>query len=190
LVRMRLRLSTLFAAFSFVLLTAQLALAATPEVGQAAPEFRLATPAGEALSLSQFTKTGPVVLVVLRGFPGYQCPFCTKQVHAFVAKAEAFAAAGAEVILVYPGPQADLGEHAKEFLAMQAPLPNNVHLVIDPDYKFTDQYGLRWDAPQETAYPSTFVLDRHGKVVYRKISKEHGDRTTPEDVLAQIPKRK
>lgn len=190
MVRKKLRLLTLFAAFSLASLTTQLTFAETPEVGQVAPNFTLATPAGETVSLSHYTRKGAVALVVLRGFPGYQCPFCTKQVHAFVAKAGAFAAAGAEVILVYPGPPADLGEHAKEFLAMQAPLPKNVHLVIDPDYKFTNSYGLRWDAPQETAYPSTFVLDRHGRVVYRKISKEHGDRTTPEEVLTHISRSK
>jgi len=60
--------------------------------------------------------------------------------------------------------------------------------VIDPDYKFTNLYGLRWNAQQETAYPSTFLIDRHGKIYFRKISKEHGDRTTAEQVLAEMTK--
>lgn len=65
-----------------------------------------------------------------------------------------------------------------EFLAKQNPLPSNLSLVIDPDYTFTNLYGLRWDAPHETAYPSTFLIDRSGVIFYRKISQEHGDRTT------------
>ena len=78
----------------------------------------------------------------------------------------------------------------KEFLAKENPLPANLHLVIDPNYSFTNQYGLRWDAPHETAYPSTFLIDRQGTVFFRKVSHEHGDRTTAEDVLAELERDK
>lgn len=170
--------------------SARLVSAETPEVGQKAPEFHLSTPDGHPLSLSEFSAKGTVVLVVLRGFPGYQCPYCQKQVHDFVTNGEKFVTAGAEVILVYPGPPADLDQHAKEFLTKENPLPGNVHLVIDPDYAFTNQYGLRWDAPHETAYPSTFLIDREGTVFFRKVSHEHGDRTTAADVLGELDRDK
>ncbi len=91
------------------------------------------------------------------------------------------------MLLVYPGPLADLDQHAKELLAKQADLPANIILATDPDYKMTNLYELRWDAPHETAYPSTFVLDKKGTVLFEKISHSHGDRTTAQDVLAQIP---
>ncbi|WP_158941514.1 peroxiredoxin family protein [Granulicella sp. S190] len=164
--------------------------AATPAVGEKAPEFKLSTPEGRPLSLSDFTSRGTVVLVVLRGFPGYQCPYCQKQVHDFLVNGDKFKAAGAEVILVYPGPPAELDQRAKEFLAKENPLPDDLHLVIDPDYAFTDQYGLRWDAPHETAYPSTFLIDGQGKIFFRKVSHEHGDRTTAADVLAELDRAK
>lgn len=105
--------------------------------------------------------------------------------HDFVQNAGGFAQVGAQILLVYPGPPAQLEVHAKEFLAHE-PLPSNVWLVIDPEYEITNQYGLRWDAPGETAYPSTFILDQSGKVRYRRISRSHGDRTTASDVLAEI----
>ena len=85
---------------------------------------------------------------------------------------------------------ADLGDKAKEFLAKQGELPANFNLVIDPDYKMTNQYGLRWDAPHETAYPSTFILDRKGIVLYRKISHAHGDRSSADEVLAELIKER
>lgn len=160
--------------------------AQTPNIGQTAPQFSLLTPDGKQLSLSEFTRKGPVVLVVLRGYPGYQCPYCVRQVHDFVENASKFAADGASVLLVYPGPPAELDQHAKEFLTRQTPLPENVHLVIDPDYTFTNKYGLRWDAPHETAYPSTFLIDRHGNVFFRMISTGHGDRSTAADILAEL----
>ena len=169
-----------------LLAASSMSFGATPQVGQKAPDFTLSTPDGHSLSLYGTTQKGAVVLVVLRGYPGYQCPYCVRQVHDFVESADKFAAAGAQVVLVYPGPPADLDQHAKEFLAKQNPLPGNIHLVIDPDYKFTNQYDLRWDAPNETAYPSTFVIDRSNAIVSRKISKGHGDRATAADILAEL----
>ncbi len=163
------------------------ALAQTPATGAKAPDFTLSTPTGAAVQLASDTARGTTVLVVLRGFPGYQCPYCMKQVHDFVEHSADFAAKKTSVLLVYPGPPADLDQHAKDFLAKQADLPANIQLVIDPDYKVTNLYGLRWDAPRETAYPSTFILDGKGKILFEKISHSHGDRTSAQDILNLLP---
>ncbi len=163
------------------------AFAAIPEVGTKAPDFTLSTPTGHRVQLSDLTGKEPVVLVILRGFPGYQCPYCEKQVHDFVEHAPAFATKHTNVLLVYPGPPADLDAHAKDFLTKQSELPQNVQLVVDPDYTVTNRYGLRWDAPHETAYPSTFILDSKGSVLFEKVSHSHGDRTSAEDVLSKLP---
>jgi thioredoxin-dependent peroxiredoxin len=66
-------------------------------------------------------------------------------------------------------------------------LPANIVLVTDPDYTVTNLYGLRWDAPHETAYPSAFVLDQKGIIVFEKISHGHGDRLSAEDTLNNLP---
>lgn len=159
-----------------------------PAVGAKAPDFTLATPEGKPVQLSGLLANGRVVLIVLRGYPGYQCPYCQRQAHDFEANAGKFAVKGVELLLVYPGPSGNLAEHAQEFLEHSKQLPPNFHLVIDPDYTFTNLYGLRWNAEAETAYPSTFVLDRNGMIAYRKISREHGDRTTADNVLAELDK--
>jgi peroxiredoxin len=169
-----------------VLLCLRYGAAQTPAVGQKALPVALSTPDGHMVRLSELTARGPVALVVLRGFPGYQCPYCVKQVHDFVEHADQFAAAGLQVLLVYPGPPTELDQHAKEFLAKQNPLPKNLHLVIDPDYGFTNSYGLRWDAPHETAYPSTFLIGKDNVVLFRKISHGHGDRTSAADLLTEL----
>ena len=128
-----------------------------------------------------------MVLVVLRGYPGYQCPYCNRQVQDFIQKSQAFADAGAHVVMVYPGPPQDLGAKANEFLADKK-LPDNFDLILDPGYEFTTLYGLRWDAPHETAYPSTFLIDQKGAIFFIKIVKEHGGRTTAADILDALPK--
>jgi peroxiredoxin Q/BCP len=137
--------------------------------------------------MSRVQRGHDLVLVVLRGFPGYQCPYCVRQVHDFIGHASEFRAKNTRVLLVYPGPPADLDQHAKEFLAKQSELPSDIFLVTDPDYAVTNQYGLRWDAPHETAYPSTFILNGKGIIVFEKISHTHGDRLSAEDALEHLP---
>ncbi len=165
-------------------------LAATqPTVNEKAPDFSLSTPEGKSISLSEVNAKGPVVLIVLRGYPGYQCPYCNRQAQDFIHSASSFADAGAHVIMVYPGPGQDLGAKAHEFLANKK-MPDSFDLVLDPDYKFTNMYGLRWEGTHETAYPSTFLIDSKGMIFFTKVVKEHGARTTSAEVLDAFPKRK
>jgi peroxiredoxin len=141
----------------------------------------------EKAKLSELTNSGPVVLVVLRGFPGYQCPICTRQVADLRRNAEEFAKLGAKVVLVYPGPgPADaLKKKAEEFLGEVA-LPKPFVMMVDPEFAFTNLYALRWDAPAETSYPSTFVIDAKRIVRFRKISQSHGDRAPTSEILASL----
>ncbi len=162
------------------------AFAETPTVGAKAPDFTLSTPSGKAIRMSGVQQGHDLVLVMLRGFPGYQCPYCMRQVHDFVEHASDFAARNTTVLLVYPGPPADLDQHANDFLAKQPELPSNVVLVTDPDYSVTNLYGLRWDAPNETAYPSTFIVDKKGMITFEKISHTHGDRMSAQDALDHL----
>lgn len=157
-----------------------------PVTGDRAKDFTLSTLTGETVALKTLTSKGPVVLLVLRGYPGYQCPICTVQVGDFLGKADGFAGRKASVVLVYPGPADKLKEHASEFVRGKT-LPEHFYFLIDPDYAFTNAYGLRWDAPRETAYPSTFVLDREGTVRFSQVSKTHGGRTKADDVLKKLP---
>jgi peroxiredoxin len=157
-----------------------------PAVGQMAADFQLEYLSGKKFSLVDSAKTGPVVLIVLRGFPGYQCPVCNKQVGQFLSAADKFKDKRATVLLVYPGPSADLKKHATEFVTGKT-LPDNVHLLIDPDYTFTKAYDLRWDAPGETAYPSTFVMNGERKVLFAKTSQTHAGRASVDEVLKALP---
>ena len=161
--------------------------AGPPTIGDKAPDFQLSTVEGKAVRLSELTGRNPLVLIVLRGYPGYQCPYCNRQVQDFIEKAPAFARSGFRVVMIYPGPPQDLTRRASEFLVDKT-LPANFDLLLDPEYKFTKQYGLRWNAPNETAYPSTFVLDSTGVIFFLKVVKAHGGRTTAQEVLDVLPR--
>jgi thioredoxin-dependent peroxiredoxin len=107
----------------------------------------------------------------------------------FLKNAQGFADAKVRVILVYPGPPDNLAARATEFVTDKK-LPENFDLLLDPGYEFTNLYGLRWDAPNETAYPSTFMIDQSGIVFFSKISKTHGGRAKAAELLEVMMNRK
>ena len=162
--------------------------AAIPKVGDTAADFTLDSINGtdtKTVKLTDLTSKGPVVLVVLRGWPGYQCPICTKQVADILAHEKEIVAAGAKVVMIYPGPADKLKGHAEEFFKDKT-FSDTYRLLIDPDYKFTNAWGLRWDKAKETAYPSTFVIDRQNIIRFAKVSKTHGDRASTADVVKAL----
>ena len=107
------------------------------------------------------------------------------QGHDFIQHAEKLKTAGVQVVMVYPGPAAELTQHASEFMQEKS-WPQNLLLVMDPNYTFTAAYGLRWDKPNETAYPATLIIGKDGKITFAHISHQHGDRVKAETVLAKV----
>jgi thioredoxin-dependent peroxiredoxin len=165
------------------------AVAAPPAVGDKAPDFVLETLQGKKIRMYEGASDKPIVLVVLRGYPGYQCPLCNRQAQDFIQNGAALEGAAGRVVLVYPGPSAGLKARAEEFLSGKS-FPKNFDLVLDPGYEFTTLYDLRWNAPRETAYPSTFIIDPRGVVIFSHISKSHGGRVKAADILAALRKTK
>ena len=157
----------------------------TPHMGDLAPDFTLNTLDGQSVHLSDLTSRSEVVLVVLRGWPGYQCPLCAAQAHDFIQNADKLKAAGVQVVMVYPGPADDLTKHASDFTTDKN-WPKDFLLALDPDYSFTKSYGLRWDKQNETAYPATFVIGKDGKVTFAHVSHQHGDRVKAEKILMTL----
>lgn len=156
-----------------------------PAAGDKAPGFRLQTPDDKTVEMTDLLREGNLVLVVLRGWPGYQCPISADQLADFIEQADLFKAAGATVVFVYPGPADGLKDHAKEFLEDIA-LPEHFRLVVDPDYVFTNAWRLRWDQLAETAHPATFVIDPSGVVRFANVSKDHHGRVKADEAIKAL----
>ncbi len=156
-----------------------------PATGDKAPDFTLPSIAGPDVSLSSVLDVGPAVVIVGRGWVGYQCPFCTRQFADLREHAVEIEKLGATVVWIYPGPEAEVKQRAEEAIGT-TPVPSNFRFLLDPDYRFALAWGLRWDAPKETAYPSTFIVDRGGTVRFAKVSRSHGDRVPASDVIAAL----
>jgi thioredoxin-dependent peroxiredoxin len=180
-------LKNLAVALLFVAALSTSRAALPPQVGGVAPNFTLNTLDGKAVELKQLTASNPMVLVVLRGWPGYQCPICDGQVHDFIASEAGFAKAKAQLVFVYPGPADDLKAHAEEFKTWKGrEWPAEFLYILDPDYIMVNAYGLRWNARNETAYPSTFIIDTKGTVRFAHVSKSHGDRVSATTALEAL----
>jgi peroxiredoxin len=157
-------------------------------VGEIAPDFNLPVVGeDEFLILKDAIKDGPVVVVILRGYPGYQCPLCSQQVGSLANRAMTLSKLTKRVILVYPGKASMLEKHAEQFMSSRT-LPEPLILVRDPDFKAVEAYGVRWDAPRESAYPATFVIDKNGRVRWAKISDSHAGRATTDEIVRELRK--
>ena len=158
-----------------------------PKEGTLVPEITGTTLSGVEFKLSKLIEKGSVVLIMLRGYPGYQCPVCSTQVAAYIAKADEFKQQrNTPVVFIYPGGISNLEKRAKEFTAPleeKVDLPSNLIFVLDQDYIITKQLGLRWDEPKETAYPAAFVIDHDGYVQFTKVSDNHHGRATADEIL-------
>ena len=109
--------------------------AETPDVGVKAPAFTLSLPEGKSISLGGLEAKGKVVLIVLRGYPGYQCPYCQRQAHDFQLNAGQICRQGrAAPARLSRCRLPTSASTRKEFLAGAGTLPPNYHLVLDPDY--------------------------------------------------------
>jgi peroxiredoxin len=150
-----------------------------------APDFEATRVDGTNVRLSALTADGPVVILILRGWVGYQCPVCTRQVGEFLSRAEQFQAAGANVVMVYPGASDYVRERAEEFVTGKT-LPAKYHFVTDPDLKIVNLFGVRWDAPDQHAYPSTFVVDRSRVTRFVHVGSSPGDRPAGDAVLEAV----
>lgn len=157
----------------------------SPSVGEKAVDFSLKTLDGKTVALAELVKSGPVVIIELRGWVGYQCPVCTKQVGEMISNSKAILATGAHVVLIYPGPADQLKAHAEEFISGKG-LPEGYSFVLDPGMGFVSSAGLRWEKAGETAFPATFVIDKSGIVRFVKVSETHAGRSTSEEVVKAL----
>ncbi len=156
-----------------------------PEVGKKAPDFELSTLDDKKHKLSELVKEGPVVVIMLRGYPTYQCPLCSRQMAAFINASQDFNKRDTTVVFIYPDNANGVAQHSQEFIQGKK-FPKNCLFLLDPDFKFTNSYGLRWDEERETAYPATFIIDQDQMVKSSKITRSHGGRTNPKDVLKEL----
>jgi peroxiredoxin Q/BCP len=143
------------------------------EEGQEAPDFELASDAGERVRLSQF-RGQPVVLYF---YPKDDTPGCTAQACGIRDSYDDFEQRGAVVLGVSPDEQSS---HVK--FKQKYGLPFT--LLADPEHEVAEQYGV-WGERKYMGKTymgverSTFLIDEDGRIakVMRRVKPDtHAER--------------
>jgi peroxiredoxin len=160
--------------------------ATAPALGEPMPPFLLPDHTASLTSLDELLSNGPVVVSFNRG---HWCEYCQLELRAFAAAHEEFAAAGAKVVSIMP----ERGEYTRTVRAMTNGALN-VGIVMwlgDEVCSLYKKFGLAIDRYQGNAtwfvpIPATFVLNRNGTIVGRKVDPDFRHRMDIEEILQAL----
>lgn len=171
------------------------------KVGDRAPDFNLKNAFGKSISLSSFTKKGPVILVFYRGA---WCGICNIQLHSLNASLPTFKKYGAQLLAVTPQkPDRSQEQIKKDGYPFE--------IVSDLDYSVLKKYNLYFEIPEyikklniekfaldladyngEGRYglpvPATYIVDEKGIIRAAYANTDYTQRMEPKDILIALKK--
>lgn len=150
-------------------------------LGKHLPQTRFLSSTGSVIDLTRLGK--PVVVCVMRGFSGQVCIYCATQTAAIANNYRRFTDAGAEVVIIYPGPT----EAVPAFVqAVQSLRKDPPPMPIGLDVSLLLVRGL--GVEENLAKPTSLILDRDGNVAYAYVGASMTDRPSVEDLLKALAK--
>ena len=144
-------------------------------VGERAPDFSLPVAAGGSWSLAQGLEKGRVVIVFYRG---HWCPYCRTQLGQLQDTLDEFTSRGIKLVTISRDDPADS-------LELSSRLEITLPMLSDPDLAVINQYWVK-DPDNEFAWPSIFIVDTEGTIVWRSIAEHFKERPTPEVILEAL----
>ena len=170
-------LSTKFAARLVVLLTFLSTIPAPTlarddlsayDTRTAAPAFELADPSGKRYALKDYK--GKVLVV---NFWATWCPPCRKEMPSMQRLWRALQAQGVELIAI------DFGESAEDVAAFAAETGIEIPLLLDPTGDIVHKF-------KAVGLPTTFIIDRQGRLAYHAAGEREWDAPKIAAVLAKL----
>jgi peroxiredoxin len=131
---------------------AGLVLAAAPEIGAAAPDFRLTAIDGKTLSLAEAARSHKAVVVM---FIATKCPYS----NAYNDRMRDLAAAYGKQGVLFVGINSNKTEPLAEVVAHAKEHGHTFPIMKDPDNKVADLYDARHT-------PEVYVVDPSGRLRY------------------------
>ena len=152
------------------------------EVSQSQPitiedfsDLRFTDQDGNEIELAEIMTREYLVLVVTRGWYGGVCVYSASQPSRLARRIEENEAYEAQVGGVVAGGEGDIPNE-------DIPYP----ILLDINLASVDQLGIR----EELAKPSTYCVDRQGRVVFAYVGDSIADRPTVDSVLQQLSQLK
>jgi peroxiredoxin len=169
-----------------------------PGPGDTLPDFLLPDYTGRLVQLEKLLEAGPVVVSFNRG---HWCQYCELELIAFAEAQAELARHGAQVVSIMP-------ERSEYTRSVRALTGDTVTVVSDIDNGYAlslglviwlgetvrglyQQFGLDIERYQGNGMwfvpiPATFVLDRRGKIVARKVDPDFRTRMDLDEIRAAL----
>ena len=149
-------------------------------VGKTAAPFTLTSSDGKAVDMGKVIGTRPVVLIFYRGV---WCPFCHSQMADLSRHKAEFQRSGAAVYAIS-------NEGADKLNQMRdAEKLDFVTFLSDPDGAAAKKYAGLYPGSM-THQPGSFVLDKHGRIVYAYVNQDYKSRAATLSLLQAVRKSK
>lgn len=176
-------------------------LKSAKNVGDKAPLFTLNNALGKSVSLSEYLKEGPVILVWYRG--GW-CPYCNINLQYLQQELPNFKAQGASLLALTPElPDRSISTSEKHDLKFE--VLSDVGNIVAKNYgivfKLTDdvariynqKFGLNdynGDTSNELPLAATYIINTDGEIVYAFLDADYRNRAEPAEITAFLKEMK
>ncbi|MAI35390.1 MAG: hypothetical protein CMM07_27445 [Rhodopirellula sp.] len=146
-------------------------------------------PEGKEVKLSDIMTEKYLVLVITRGWYGGVCFYCASQTSRWARRFEELEPYNAQLAVIFPTETVEeavkIDELEKRIRKGQIPNEEIPYpILLDINLSSVDQLGIRSDL----AKPSTYIIDREGRVRFAYVGESIADRPTVDSILKQLSK--
>lgn len=144
-------------------------------------------PEGKEVKLSEIMTQEYLVLVITRGWYGGVCFYCASQTSRWARRFEELEPYNAQLAVIFPTETAEEAVKIDELekRIRNGKIPNEdipYPILLDINLSSVDQLGIRSDL----AKPSTYIIDRQGRVRFAYVGESIADRPTVDSILKQL----
>jgi len=140
------------------------------------------TDAGQTVRLADYRGKKHVVLVFTRGFAGTVCPYCSAYTSRFIANYEAFRKRDAVLLVVFPGPADKIDLFIRSSTVGSGSTGVPFPILQDVDLKAAKALRIA----DNLVKPSTYIIDKQGKIRYAYVGTSTADRPPIAVLLAKL----
>lgn len=150
-------------------------------------DLRFTDKDGNLVQLADVMTRDYLVLVVTRGWYGGVCFYCASQTSRWARRFDELDPYNAQLVVIFPTETEEdtpqLAELTKRIKGGDIPNDDIPYpILLDINLTSVDQLGIR----SELAKPSTYIIDREGRVRFAYVGDSIADRPTVDSVLRQL----